>query len=91
MDMKMRGMTGTDGAGTSKLPKWRSMDLFPCWTEKVWSCAKQVFIMMVLNRMGSILVRTLTSSTCVTVQTFHGSALVSLPSMAALSRQLQVQ
>ncbi|KAM2406108.1 hypothetical protein ACFXTH_033247 [Malus domestica] len=87
MDMKRRGMTGIDGAGTLMEPKWRSM-MLPCWTENVWSCAKQVFIMMVLKRIGNILVRTFTSSTCVTVQAFHGSGLEPLPSMAALSRQL---
>ena len=69
--MKRRGITGMDGAGTLKEPSLRFMT-FPCWTENVCSCAKQVFIIMVLANMGNILVTIFTSSTCVTVQIFHG-------------------
>lgn len=60
--MKSRGITGIEDAGTSNEPKKRSIRL-PCWTEKVWSCAIQVFNMTVLAIMGIILVNTFTSST----------------------------
>lgn len=62
----------------------------PCCTEKVWSWARQVFIMMVLARMGIILVRTFTSSTWVAVHTFHGSGSAPLGKTAALSRNLVI-
>lgn len=47
-----------------------------------------MFIRMVLAKMGSILVRILTPSTCVTVHTFHCSGSELSGSMAALSRNL---
>lgn len=65
--------------------------MLPCCTENVWSCARQVFIMMVLPKMGNILVRTLTSSTWVTVQTVHGLGSEFGWRMAALSRDLLQQ
>lgn len=76
-----------DGAGTVKEPSFRFIT-FPCWTENVWSCAKQVFIIMVLASIGNILVRIFTSSTCVTVQTFHCCDLMFSWRMLALSRNL---
>lgn len=47
-----------------------------------------VFSMMVLAKIGIILVRILTSSTCVTVQTFHGVGSVFGGRIAALSSHL---
>ena len=47
-----------------------------------------MFIMIVLNKMGSILVRILTSSTWVTVQTAHGLGAEFFSRIAALSRHL---
>lgn len=47
--------------------------------------------MIVLNKIGNILVRILTSSTWVTVQTSHGLGSESLPRIAALSRHLLQQ
>lgn len=89
IDMKARGITGIEAGGTRNEPRNRFMTC-PCWTEKVWSWARQVFIRMVLAIIGSILVRTFTSSTWVTVQRVHGVAWVgSLQGTAALSSQLQ--
>lgn len=66
-----RGMTGSDGPGTRK-PRSRVSIVTLCWTEKVWSCAKHVFMKTVLRMMGSIRRRILVSSTCVTLHKFHG-------------------
>lgn len=45
---------------------------------------------MVLARMGSMRMMIFSSSTCVTVHTFHGSALVFSGSTAALSKNLEM-
>lgn len=81
---------GTDGAGILMEPIWRSMTEAPCWTEKVWSWAMHVFMRIVLANIGSILVKTFTSSTCVTVHTSHGFGSEFWGTMAALSRSLRV-
>lgn len=87
--MKTNGITGMEGAGNWRWPRLLSMIwVFPCSTENVWSCAKQVFMMMVLMKMGSILVMIFTSSTCVTLQTFHGCGSTSFGRIEALSRHL---
>ena len=88
--MKRRGITGIEEVGTLIEPRWGSMAA-PCVIENVCSCARQVFMRIVLAKIGIILVRIFTSSTCVTVQTLHGAATAeSLGIMAALSRHLQV-
>lgn len=71
MDMKRRGTTGREGAGTRKPSRLVSM-VTPCWTEKVWSWAKHVFMKTVLRIMGSMRRRILVSSTWVTLQMCHG-------------------
>ena len=71
-NMNMRGMTGIEGPGILKLMKVLSMVVL-CWTEKVWSCAKHVFMKTVLSMMGSMRKRILVSSTSVTVQSLHWS------------------
>ena len=85
--MNTSGITGIEAAGMLKVP----MNVFikvPCWIEKVCSCAKHVFMSIVLRRIGIILVRIFTSSTCVTVHTLHFIASVPLDRVAALSRTL---
>lgn len=87
--MNTNGIMGMEAAGMFSLPMYVFIKV-PCWMEKVCNWAKDVFMMMVLRRIGIILVRIFTSSTCVTVQTFH--LLASIPSgrTAALSRTLSV-
>jgi hypothetical protein len=80
-------MTGIDDAGTVNEPSLRFI-VFPCCTENVWSCAKQVFMIIVLATIGNILVRIFTSSTCVTVHTFHGCGFMFSWRIAALSKNL---
>lgn len=87
-DMNTRGITGIEADGTSKSPMRVSMRV-PCWIERVCNWAKHVFMRIVLRRIGIILVKTFTSSTCVTVQTFHFPApFVPLGRTAALSSNL---
>jgi len=87
--MNTNGIMGMEAAGMLSLPMYVFIKV-PCWMEKVCNWAKHVFMMMVLRRIGIILVRIFTSSTCATVQTFH--FLASMPSgrTAALSRTLFV-
>ncbi|KAJ8545288.1 hypothetical protein K7X08_017871 [Anisodus acutangulus] len=54
MDMNTRGMTGMEAAGTSNLLRLGSIRV-PCCIEIVCSCAKHVFMMIVLRRIGIIL------------------------------------
>lgn len=89
MAMKTRGITGIEGGGIFHEPNWGSMK-YPWSTEKVCSCAKHVFIMMVLAMIGSIRISILTSSTCVTVQILPDLGIVSSLRTAALSRNLDL-
>ncbi|WVZ10696.1 hypothetical protein V8G54_015226 [Vigna mungo] len=85
--MNTKGIMGMEAAGMLSLPMYVFIRV-PCWMEKVCNWAKHVFMMMVLRRIGIILVRIFTSSTCVTVQTFHFFASTPSGRTAALSRTL---
>lgn len=89
MDMNTKGITGIEATGTWKLPSLVFM-MVPCWTEKVCNWAWHVFMRVVLRRIGIILVRIFTSSTCVTVQTFHFLGIMPLGRTAALSKNLAI-
>jgi hypothetical protein len=90
------GMIGSDAGGMWKCLVILVSIVKPCWTEKVWSCAKQSVIMTVQQNMGIILRIILAFSTCVTLQSFHGlrffcfsdCASSDFLSMAALSKNL---
>jgi hypothetical protein len=66
------GMMGSDATGIWKcLPSQLSIVL-PCPMEKVCSCARQVPMMMALQKMGTMASTVLACSTCVTRHCRHG-------------------
>lgn len=78
--MTSRGRVVSEAVGIWKLWKRVRFMFWPCWTEKVWSWAKQQFIIIVLKKMGRRDRKALVSSTCDIV----------MPSLlTALSRNLQ--
>ena len=85
--MKTKGITGIEADGNFRDPMRVFME-YPWRTEYVCNCAEHVFIVTVLRSIGSILMRILNSSTCVTVHTFQGSGVSPSWTVAALFRNL---
>lgn len=95
MIKKTMGMIGRDAGGMLKFLVMLVSMVKPCWTEKVWSCARQRVIIIEQQNIGSMLRMILAFSTWVTLQSCHGlvsSGLSDCSSeflwMAALSKNL---